>query len=215
MMDTETIDKLFTRFQAANPHPKSELDYVNAYTMLVAVVLSAQTTDAGVNKATKGLFQRVQDPHAMVALGEDALREEIKTIGLFRNKAKNVIGLSQQLIDLHDAQVPQSREALEALPGVGRKTASVVLNAVFGHPTIAVDTHVTRLANRWGFVNSKKGLEIEKALIASIPEAYLPHANHWMVLNGRYVCKARNPACETCLVNDLCPSSDNHTRSSS
>ena len=196
--------ELFARFQAAEPEPKGELHAVNHYTLLVAVVLSAQATDAGVNRATKALFAIADTPEKMVTLGEDKVRDYIKTIGLFRGKAKNVIALSRQLIDRHDGQVPDDREALEALPGVGRKTANVILNSAFGHPTIAVDTHLFRLGNRIGLAPGKTPLEVEMKLLKAVPAAYGRHAHHWLILHGRYVCKARNPECWRCLIADLC-----------
>jgi endonuclease-3 len=199
------IEEIFRRFHAANPEPKGELHSVNDFTFLVAVVLSAQATDAGVNKATKPLFAVYDTPEKMVALGEDGLREAIKTIGLFRAKAKNVIALSQALVAQHQSKVPHSREALEALPGVGRKTANVVLNIVFGESTIAVDTHLFRLGNRIGLAPGKTPFEVETKLLKVIPKPYLRHAHHWLILHGRYVCKARKPECWHCLINDLCP----------
>ena len=197
-------EELFRRFQADEPEPKSELHADNHYTLLVAVVLSAQATDEGVNRATKGLFTIADTPEKMVALGEDTVRDCIKTIGLFRGKAKNVIGLSQQLIDRHGGQVPDDREALEALPGVGRKTANVILNSAFGHPTIAVDTHLFRLGNRIGLATGKTPLEVEMKLLKAVPAAYGRHAHHWLILHGRYVCKARKPECWRCRIADLC-----------
>ena len=190
--------------QSANPEPKGELEHVNPYTLLVAVVLSAQATDAGVNKATRSLFASVDTPEKMVALGEAKLREAIKTIGLYRNKAKNVIALSQKLLSEHGGQVPRTREALEALPGVGRKTANVVLNIAFGEPTIAVDTHLFRVANRTGIAPGKTPREVEDGLLRAVPDKYKRHAHHWLILHGRYVCKARAPDCPQCLINDLC-----------
>lgn len=201
----EKLEAMFHRWQAINPEPKGELHSVNAYTFLVAVVLSAQATDEGVNRATKPLFERVKTPEQMVALGEDGIREAIKSIGLFRTKAKNVFALSQQLIAEHGSQVPHSREALEALPGVGRKTANVVLNSVFGEHTIAVDTHLFRLANRLGISPGKTPLEVEQKLLKAVPAKYLRHAHHWLILHGRYICKARRPECWRCPVADLCP----------
>ena len=198
------IAGMFRRFQAANPEPKGELNSVNAYTLLVAVVLSAQATDEGVNRATGPLFAIAATPAKMVALGEDRVRGLIKTIGLFRNKAKNVIALSQMLIDRHGGEVPDDRAALEALPGVGRKTANVVLNMAFGHPTIAVDTHVFRLGNRIGLAPGKTPDEVERKLLKAIPPEFLHHAHHWLILHGRYVCKARKPECWRCLISDLC-----------
>ena len=200
----EEVEEAFRRFQGANPEPKGELEHVNPYTLLVAVVLSAQATDAGVNKATRSLFASVDTPEKMVALGEANLREAIKTIGLYRNKAKNVIALSQKLLSDHGGQVPRTREALEALPGVGRKTANVVLNIAFGEPTIAVDTHLFRVANRTGIALGKTPREVEDGLLRAVPDKYKRHAHHWLILHGRYVCKARAPDCSQCLINDLC-----------
>lgn len=200
----EAIEEMFRRFQAADPHPTSELQYTNPFTLLVAVVLSAQATDTGVNKATKALFAKVDSPEKMVALGEERLREAIRTIGLYRNKAKNVIALSQKLIKTHDGLVPSTREELEALPGVGRKTANVVLNVAFKQPTMAVDTHIFRVSNRTGLAPGKTPLEVEQKLEAVVPPAYRLHAHHWLILHGRYVCKARRPECERCLIVDLC-----------
>jgi len=198
------IDEAFRRFAAANPAPRGELLHVNPFTLLVAVVLSAQATDAGVNKATPALFALADTPEKMVALGEARVRELIKTIGLFRTKAKNVIALSQQLIDQHGGRVPHDREALEALPGVGRKTANVVLNIAFGEPTIAVDTHIFRVGNRTGLAPGKTPFEVETKLMEVVPEQYLLHAHHWLILFGRYTCVARRPLCERCLIADLC-----------
>jgi endonuclease III len=200
-----TIEEMFRRFQAENPEPRGELESVNAFTFLVAVVLSAQTTDEAVNKATRALFAAAPTPEAMVALGEERVRNYIKTIGLFRAKAKNVVALSQLLIDLHASHVPQSREALEALPGVGRKTANVVLNSVFGESTIAVDTHLFRLGNRLKLAPGETPLEVEQKLLKAVPPDYLRHAHHWLILHGRYVCKARKPECWRCRIADLCP----------
>jgi endonuclease-3 len=198
------IEEAFHRFHAAMPEPKGELQYVNAFTLLVAVVLSAQATDAGINKATPALFKLADTPQKMVALGEDRVRELIKTIGLFRTKAKNVILLSQRLIAEHNGEVPRTREELEALPGVGRKTANVVLNIAFGVPTIAVDTHLFRVGNRTGFATGKTPLEVELKLLEVVPEKYLLHAHHWLILHGRYTCLARRPLCEKCIIADLC-----------
>ena len=198
------IEEIFRRFHAANPEPQGELHYVNPYTLLVAVVLSAQATDEGVNHAVRPLFAVADTPEKMVALGEDTVRNMIKTIGLFRGKAKNVIGLSQQLIDRHAGQVPDDRAALEALPGVGRKTANVVLNTAFGHPTIAVDTHLFRLGNRTGLAPGKTPLEVENKLLKAVPRPYGRHAHHWLILHGRYVCKARKPECWRCQISDIC-----------
>ncbi|MDH3664059.1 MAG: endonuclease III [Alphaproteobacteria bacterium] len=203
-MKRDQVNTMFSRLAAANPSPKTELDYTNPFTLLVAVVLSAQATDVGVNKATKKLFSLADTPTAMLALGEDRVRELIKTIGLFRNKAKNVIALSRQLIDEHDGEVPNSREALEKLPGVGRKTASVMLNEAFGQPTIAVDTHVFRLANRTGLAPAKTPLAVEKKLEKVVPKHYARGAHHWLILHGRYVCLARKPKCAECVIQDVC-----------
>ena len=196
--------ELFARLAAEREAPETELDYRNPYTLLVAVVLSAQATDVGVNKATGPLFAVADTPRAMVALGEERLREMIRTIGLYRNKAKNVIALSRQLIERHGAAVPRDRAALEALPGVGRKTANVVLNSAFGEPTIAVDTHIFRLGNRTGLARGKTPLAVEERLLEIVPDAYKRHAHHWLILHGRYVCKARKPACPACAIRDLC-----------
>ncbi len=198
------IAEAFRRFAKAVPEPRGELEHVNPYTLLVAVVLSAQATDAGVNKATRSLFAVTDTPEKMVALGEERVRDAIKTIGLFRNKAKNVIALSRKLIDEHGGVVPPSREALEALPGVGRKTANVVLNIAFGEPTIAVDTHIFRVANRTGLAPGKDPLAVEMALERVVPVQFKRHAHHWLILHGRYVCVARKPLCEKCLIHDLC-----------
>ena len=196
--------EFFARLRAHNPEPKTELAYVNAYTLLVAVVLSAQATDKGVNKATGPLFKKVDSPEKMVKLGEAGLTEYIKTIGLFRNKAKNVIALSKALIENHDGTVPREREALEALPGVGRKTANVVLNVAFGEPTIAVDTHIFRVSNRTGLAPGKTPYDVEMALEKIVPDEFRLHAHHWLILHGRYVCVARKPLCPVCVVRDLC-----------
>lgn len=198
------IAEAFTRWRRVMPEPKGELEHVNAFTLLVAVVLSAQATDAGVNKATRPLFATVDTPQKMLALGEDRLREAIKTIGLFRMKAKNVIALSERLVKEHGGQVPTDRAALEALPGVGRKTANVVLNMAFGEPTIAVDTHVFRVSNRTGLAPGKTPFEVETRLEEAVPSEFKLHAHHWLILHGRYVCKAQRPLCEKCVVNDLC-----------
>lgn len=200
-----TVAEIFRRFHSANPEPKGELESVNDFTFLVAVVLSAQATDESVNKATRQLFKAAPTPEAMVGLGEDKVRELIKTIGLFRAKAKNVVALSQHLIARHHSQVPATRDALEALPGVGRKTANVVLNIVFGEPTIAVDTHLFRLGNRLKLATGKTPIDVEKKLLKVIPQPYLRHAHHWLILHGRYVCKARKPECWRCSIADLCP----------
>ncbi|GGB40291.1 endonuclease III [Roseibium aquae] len=202
---SETYD-IFRRFHADNPEPEGELDYTNAYTLLVAVLLSAQATDVGVNRATKNLFRMADTPQKMLALGEDRVREEIRTIGLFKTKARNVILMSEQLIRDHGGEVPEDREALEKLPGVGRKTANVVLNIFFGHPTIAVDTHLFRLANRIGIAPGKTPLDVEKALEKAVPREFGQHAHHWLILHGRYICKARKPECKRCVIYDLCRS---------
>ena len=198
-------EKIFERFAASNPAPKGELEYVNPFTLLVAVVLSAQTTDAGVNKVTPALFAIADTPEKMAALGVERLAERIKTIGLYRTKAKNVIALSQALVEQYGGKTPHDREALEALPGVGRKTANVVLNTAFGESTIAVDTHVFRLANRLGIAPGKTPREVEDELMRVVPKRFLPHAHHWLILHGRYVCKARQPMCALCALIDLCP----------
>jgi endonuclease-3 len=200
----ETVAAIFARFAAADPAPQTELKYVNPYTLLVAVVLSAQATDTGVNKATKKLFETVRDPAAMLRLGEAGLKEHIKTIGLFNAKAKNVIALSEKLLREHGGEVPRDREALQALPGVGRKTANVVLNVVWGEPTMAVDTHIFRISNRIGLASGKTPLAVELGLEKVIPAAYAQHAHHWLILHGRYICKARKPACPRCIIRDLC-----------
>ena len=198
------IADMFRRLAADRPDPKSDLEYTNPFTLLVAVVLSAQATDAGVNKATRALFAKADTPAAMVALGLEAIEDHIKTIGLFRAKARNVYALSNLLIAEHGGQVPGSRQALEALPGVGRKTANVVLNIAFGEPTLAVDTHVFRLANRTGIAPGKDPLAVELGLLDVVPKDYLRHAHHWMILHGRYVCIARKPRCGDCVIADLC-----------
>lgn len=202
------IREIFSRFREARPEPKGELDYVNAFTLLVAVVLSAQATDAGVNKATRRLFALADTPEKMLALGEDGVRELIRTIGLYRNKAKNVIALSQKLIAEFGGEVPTSRAALESLPGVGRKTANVVLNIAFGEITHAVDTHVFRVANRLRIAPGQNVLQVELGLEKAVPAEFGRHAHHWLILHGRYTCKALRPACETCVVADLCDSPD-------
>jgi len=198
------IAEAFRRFQAANLEPKGELQHINPFTLLVAVVLSAQATDAGVNKATPALFALADTPAKMAALGEDRVRDLIKAIGLFRTKAKNVVELSRRLVAGHGGQVPRSREALEALPGVGRKTANVVLNIAFGEPTIAVDTHIFRVGNRTGLAPGKNPLEVEQKLEQAVPAQYKRHAHHWLILHGRYTCLARKPRCESCVIADLC-----------
>jgi endonuclease-3 len=201
---TTEIEEAFRRFAAANPMPRGELQHVDPFTLIVAVVLSAQATDAGVNKATPALFKAADTPAKMVALGEERLREYIKTIGLYRTKAKNLVALSQKLIAEHGGEVPRDRAALEALPGVGRKTANVVLNVAFGEETIAVDTHIFRVGNRTGLAVGKTPFEVETKLNAVVPAKYKRHAHHWLILHGRYVCVARRPLCETCVIADLC-----------
>ena len=198
------IEEAFRRFQDAMPEPKGELKHINPFTLLVAVVLSAQATDAGVNKATPALFAAADTPQKMAALGEARVQDLIKTIGLFRTKAKNVVALSKMLLEKHCAAVPQNREALEALPGVGRKTANVVLNTAFGQPTVAVDTHIFRVSNRTGIAPGKDPLEVELKLLKFTPPEYLQNAHHWLILHGRYVCLARKPGCPQCLIRDLC-----------
>jgi endonuclease III len=198
------IEEAFRRFAAANPTPRGELQSINPFTLLVAVVLSAQATDAGVNKATPALFKLADTPAKMVKLGEARVRALIKTIGLYRTKAKNLIALSRMLIAQHNGEVPHDRDALEALPGVGRKTANVVLNVAFGEPTIAVDTHIFRVGNRTGLAVGKTPLDVEMKLMAVVPERYRLHAHHWLILHGRYVCVARRPHCERCIIADLC-----------
>ena len=198
------IEEAFRRFAAANPDPNTELQHSSPFTLLISVVLSAQATDAGVNKATPALFALADTPAKMVKLGEARVRDLIKTIGLYRTKAKNVIALSRELIDKHGGQVPHDRAALEALPGVGRKTANVVLNVAFGEPTIAVDTHIFRVGNRTGLAVGKTPLDVELKLMQVVPEKYLLHAHHWLILHGRYTCIARRPLCETCIIADLC-----------
>ena len=198
------VVEFYSRLAADNPHPETELASVNAYTLLVAVVLSAQATDAGVNRATRALFARADTPAKMVALGEDAVREHIKTVGLFNTKAKNVVALSQALLDDHGGTVPADRDALEKLPGVGRKTANVVMNVAFGAETFAVDTHIFRVGNRTGLAPGKTPLAVELALDAVTPRPFRLHAHHWLILHGRYICKARTPECWRCVVADLC-----------
>ncbi|MEM9222282.1 MAG: endonuclease III [Pseudomonadota bacterium] len=201
-------DALFARLAHALPEPKTELHYHNPYTLLVAVVLSAQATDVGVNKATGPLFEVADTPAAMVALGEARVRDYIKTIGLFNNKAKNVIALSKILLAEHGGEVPRDREALQSLPGVGRKTANVVLNEAFGEPTIAVDTHIFRIGNRLGLAPGKTPDEVEAGLVRVTPARVMHGAHHWLILHGRHVCKARRPLCDTCVIYDLCKAPD-------
>ena len=198
------MHEIFARFQAANPEPKGELEHVNAFTLLVAVALSAQATDAGVNKATRALFAVADTPQKMLALGEERLIDHIKTIGLFRNKAKNVMKLSRILVEEYGGEVPSSRAALQSLPGVGRKTANVVLNMWFRYPAQAVDTHIFRLGNRTGIAPGRDVVQVERAIEDNVPAEFQLHAHHWMILHGRYICVARKPRCPDCLIRDLC-----------
>ncbi len=198
------IFEMFQRLAEDNPNPETELEYINEFTLLVAVVLSAQATDVGVNKATKNLWPVADTPEKMLALGEDGLKEHIKTIGLFNSKATNVIKLCRDLIEKHGSKVPETREELEALAGVGRKTANVVLNVAFGQPTCAVDTHIFRVSNRTGLAPGKDVLKVELALEKVVPEPFRMHAHHWLILHGRYICKARKPDCAKCKIIDLC-----------
>ena len=204
-LDYPTLQEIFRRFHAAEPEPKGELDHVNAYTLLVAVALSAQATDVGVNRATKALFPIADTPEKMLALGEEGLIEHIRTIGLFRNKAKNVIRLSRILVEEFGGEVPSSRAALQSLPGVGRKTANVVLNMWWRIPAQAVDTHIFRIGNRTGICPGRDVDAVERAIEDNVPAEYQQHAHHWLILHGRYICKARKPACGACLIRDLCP----------
>lgn len=205
-MKKETIHKIFEIFEAETPEPKGELNSVNTYTLLVAVILSAQATDAGVNKATEKLFKQIDTPEKMVKLGLEKLKDHIKTIGLYNSKAVNVIEMSKLLIEKHHSKVPETLEELTALPGVGRKTANVILNIAFGHPTIAVDTHVFRVSNRTGLATGKTVEEVEKKLEKAIPPQFKRHAHHWLILHGRYICKARKPDCDHCPISTLCKS---------
>ncbi|WP_372993166.1 endonuclease III [Sulfitobacter sp.] len=207
-LDYHTIREIFSRFHAVDPEPKGELDHTNVYTLLVAVALSAQATDVGVNKATKSLFEAVETPQQMLDLGLEGLIEHIKTIGLFRQKAKNVIKLSQILVDDYAGIVPNSRAALQSLPGVGRKTANVVLNMWWHYPAQAVDTHIFRMGNRTNICPGKTVDAVERAIEDNIPVDFQQHAHHWMILHGRYHCKARKPLCRTCIIRDLCPYED-------
>ena len=200
--------QIFERFQAAQPEPEGELEHVNAYTLVVAVALSAQATDAGVNKATRGLFQVADTPEKMLDLGEEGLTEHIKTIGLYRQKAKNVMKLSRILVDDYGGEVPNSRAALQSLPGVGRKTANVVLNMWWGYPAQAVDTHIFRVGNRTGIAPGKDVVAVERAIEDNVPADFQQHAHHWLILHGRYTCVARKPKCNACLIRDLCPYED-------
>jgi endonuclease III len=203
-MNKEKRTQIFERWRAENPEPTTELEYSNTFELLIAVILSAQATDVGVNKATRKLFAIANTPEAIVALGLDGLKSYIKTIGLFNTKAENIIKTCQALVDLHNSEVPATREALEALPGVGRKTANVVLNTAFRQPAMAVDTHIFRVSNRTGLAPGKNVLEVEKRLLRLIPSEYLLDAHHWLILHGRYVCVARKPRCGACLIYDLC-----------
>lgn len=203
-MNKEKRFEIFRRWREDNPQPKTELNYTSPFELLVAVTLSAQSTDKGVNKATDKLFPIANTPAAIYALGVDGLKDYIKTIGLYNNKAKNIIAACKMLIDLHDSQVPEDRAALEALPGVGRKTANVVLNTAFGHPTMAVDTHIFRVGNRTGIGKGKNVVEVEKKLLRFIPKEFMVDAHHWLILHGRYTCVARTPKCVACLISDLC-----------
>lgn len=205
-MTPELCAELFARLAAVNPEPETELVYHNSYQLLVAVILSAQATDVGVNKATTRLFQAVHTPQDMLALGEDGLKQHIRSIGLYPSKARHILAMSRLLVERHKGQVPASRAELEALPGVGRKTANVVLNVAFGEPTMAVDTHIFRVANRTGLAPGRTVREVEDKLMTQVPEAYRQHAHHWLILHGRYTCKARKPLCERCPIVDLCAS---------
>ena len=209
-LDYHTIREIFSRFKSAEPTPKGELDHVNVYTLVVAVALSAQATDAGVNKATKDLFAKVDSPQKMLELGEASLIEHIKSIGLYRNKAKNVIKLSRILVEEYGGEVPNSRAALQSLPGVGRKTANVVLNMWWQHPAQAVDTHIFRVGNRTGIAPGKDVDAVERAIEDHIPADFQHHAHHWLILHGRYHCKARKPLCGTCFIRDLCEFEEKH-----
>ena len=210
-MKKSEIQEFFRRLKAANPEPKSDLEYTNPYTLLVAVVLSAQATDAGVNRATKALFKITDTPQKMIDLGIDKLKEHIKTIGLYNTKAKNVIALSEILMREYKGKIPATREELQKLPGVGRKTANVVLNVAFGEPTMAVDTHIFRVSNRTGLAPGSTVEKVEDALIKTVPAEYALHAHHWLILHGRYTCKARKPLCAQCAVRDLCEYPDKTT----
>jgi endonuclease III len=203
-MNKQKRIEIFTRLKNENPHPTTELRYGNAFQLLVAVILSAQCTDVGVNKATEELFRRVKTPHDMLKLGEQGLKQHIRTIGLYNTKAKNIIAACRMLVEQHQGEVPERREALEALPGVGRKTANVVLNTAFGQPTVAVDTHIFRVANRTGIAPGKNVLEVEHRLLKLVPREFLQDAHHWLILHGRYTCIARTPRCGSCIIEDLC-----------
>ena len=203
-MNRQKRIEIFTRLRNENPHPTTELKYGNAFQLLVAVILSAQATDVGVNKATRALFRKVRTPDAMLRLGEAGLREYVRTIGLFNTKAKNIIAACRILVEQHGGRVPDRREALEALPGVGRKTANVILNTAFGQPTIAVDTHIFRVSNRTGIAPGKNVSEVERRLLKFVPDDFKQDAHHWLILHGRYTCIARAPRCGSCVIEDLC-----------
>ena len=203
-MNRSKRQEIFTRLRAANPHPTTELQYGNPFQLLIAVILSAQATDAGVNKATRALFRKAKTPRAMLGLGEAGLKEYIKTIGLFNTKARNIMKTCAMLEEQYNGRVPEDRAALEALPGVGRKTANVVLNTAFGHPTIAVDTHIFRVCNRTGIAQGKNVNEVEQRLLRLVPEEFMQDAHHWLILHGRYTCLARKPRCGSCIISDLC-----------
>lgn len=207
-MNPKTINEIFQRFQKANPEPTTELIYKTNFELLIAVILSAQATDISVNKATKGLYEVANTPEAILKLGETALKAHIKTIGLYTTKAKNIMAACRLLVDKFHSTVPDDRESLESLPGVGRKTANVILNTCFGQPTIAVDTHIFRVANRIGLAKGKTPLEVEKQLLKNIPGKFKQNAHHWLILHGRYVCTARKPHCPTCIIKDLCQYKD-------
>lgn len=204
LLEQKEIVKIFERFKKQNPEPKSELQYKNAYTLLVAVVLSAQSTDKSVNKATEPLFKKIDTPQKMLKLGEASLTEYIKSIGLYRNKAKNIIALSQMLVDDFNGEVPDNRDDLVKLPGVGRKTANVVLNVVFNQPTMPVDTHLLRICPKIGLAEGNTPETVEASLVERIPKRYMNHAHHWLILHGRYICTARSPKCDECIINDIC-----------
>ncbi len=203
-MNREKRQAIFQRLRDANPHPTTELEHQSPFELLIAVILSAQATDKGVNLATRGLFARADNPQKMLDLGLEGLMEEVKTIGLYRTKSRNIIETCRRLVALHGGEVPKTREELEALPGVGRKTANVILNTAFHVPVIAVDTHIFRVANRTGIARGKDVLDVEKALMKAVPKEFLQDAHHWLILHGRYVCKARKPACPSCILHDLC-----------
>lgn len=207
-MNKEKIQKIFEALQKANPNPTTELHYTSTFELLISVILSAQATDVSVNKATEKLYKIANTPESILKLGEEGLKNHIKTIGLFNTKAKNIIKTCQQLIELHHGEVPESREALEALPGVGRKTANVVLNTAFGHNTMAVDTHIFRVSNRIGLAHGKTPLEVEQKLIRAVPKEFQKDAHHWLILHGRYTCVARNPKCDQCIIYDYCEYKD-------